>query len=280
MKVPVDLIEPGTRLRGVDAEHVAALIASIEEVGLLSPITVYQRPVMQAGINVTGFGLVAGLHRLEACRSLGFEEIEAVVVDLSDLKRQIAECDENLCGANLTPAERARFTSRRKQAYEALHPETRHGAGLNGGLNTSRQVGDTSRFTKDTASRTGKSERAVQRDATRGDRIDGDVLAKIAGTDMDKGKVLDALAAVPKDQQADELAKYRSAEKARREVADRNEAHDLNRQQDRSIALTEAQQFAEWLLARTDLNDLPVLISWLEGTKPRDVIAALRREAA
>jgi hypothetical protein len=33
-------------------------------------------------------------------------------------------------------------------------------------------------------------------------------------------------------------------------------------------------------MARTDLNELPTIISWLEGTKPRDVIAALRREAA
>jgi hypothetical protein len=42
----------------------------------------------------------------------------------------------------------------------------------------------------------------------------------------------------------------------------------------------EAEQFAEWLLARTDLNELPTIISWLQGTKPNDVIAALRREAA
>ena len=52
MKIPLDLIEPGTRLRGVDQEHVNALAASIAEVGLLSPITVYKRKVCEAGIAV------------------------------------------------------------------------------------------------------------------------------------------------------------------------------------------------------------------------------------
>jgi ParB family chromosome partitioning protein len=92
------------------------------------------------------------------------------VVTLGELQRQIAECDENLCGTTLTKAERALFTERRKQAYEALHPETRHGVNQH---SSSRQLGDSSsRFTADTAARTGQSERAVQRDATRGQRID------------------------------------------------------------------------------------------------------------
>jgi hypothetical protein len=39
----------------------------------------------------------------------------------------IAECDENLCGTNLSKAERALFTVKRKEAYIALHPETKNG---------------------------------------------------------------------------------------------------------------------------------------------------------
>lgn len=42
----------------------------------------------------------------------------------------------------------------------------------------------------------------------------------------------------------------------------------------------EAQQFAKWLMARMDLNKIPQVISWLEGCKAKEVIAALRREAA
>lgn len=52
------------------------------------------------------------------------------------------------------------------------------------------------RFTAETAAKTGKSERAVQRDATRADRLGAD-LDRIAGTTLDKGAELDALAAMP-----------------------------------------------------------------------------------
>src|SRR5262249_28130310 len=72
-----------------------------------------------------------------------------------------------LCGPRLTTSERARFTRRRKEAYEALHPETKQG----GDRKSSRQVGDlkkTDRFTANTSAATGQSERAVQRDAERG----------------------------------------------------------------------------------------------------------------
>ncbi|MEE3503292.1 hypothetical protein [Acidiphilium acidophilum] len=48
----------------------------------------------------------------------------------------------------------------------------------------------------DTATRTGQSERAVQRDAHRGSRISADVLSEIKGTELDKGTVLDAIAGI------------------------------------------------------------------------------------
>jgi len=74
------------------------------------------------------------------------------------------------CGATLAKAERAIFTKRRKEAYEALHPETRQGGDRRS--EASRQVGDlVDRFTADTATRTGQSERSVQRDAHRGEKI-------------------------------------------------------------------------------------------------------------
>lgn len=68
---------------------------------------------------------------------------------------------------------------RRKEIYQALHPETRHG-----GDRTSRQIGDMkdARFTADTAAKTGRSERDVQRDATRGERIPEPVLAEVRYT--------------------------------------------------------------------------------------------------
>ncbi len=32
-------------------------------------------------------------------------------------------------------------------------------------------------------------------------------------------------------------------------------------------------------MQRTDINEMPTIIAWLEGTRPRDVTAALRRQA-
>lgn len=191
--IPLDLIEDGTRLRGVNDDQVAALVESITEVGVLNPITVYARKVLRDGISVDGYGIVAGLHRVAACRSLGLVDIPAHVVDLSELQRQIAECDENLCGPKLTPSERATFTRRRKEAYEALHPETKVGA-TGAGRDKVRQVGEANdRFTSDTAKKTGQSERAVQRDAERGDKIDPEVMAALRKSKWDKGTVLDTL---------------------------------------------------------------------------------------
>lgn len=106
-----------------------------------------------------------------------------------DRKEQIAECDENLCGPALTPSEKARFTARRKEAYEALHPETKHGAsGV--GREKSSQVEDSNpaeRFTLDTAKKTGVSEATVQRDAERGEKVIPEVISLIAGTKLDTG---------------------------------------------------------------------------------------------
>lgn len=211
MKIPLDHLAEGTRLRSADPATVTALVASIRDIGLLNPITVYERPVIHANISVPGWGLVAGLHRLEACRQIGMTEIEAHVVTLGELERQIAECDENLCGPKLTPAQKAFFVVRRKHAYEALHPETRNGS-VGAGRPKVRQLGEAvQRFTADTATRTGRSERDIQRDATRGARIDEGVLSDIQGGNLDKGRTLDVLAALPKEQQAGEVKRLREA---------------------------------------------------------------------
>lgn len=93
-----------------------------------------------------------------------------VIVGSEDRARLTAIADGAAWGMWGSKAERALFTRRRKDIYEAIHPETRHG----GDRGASRKIGDTARFTADTATRTGRSERDVQRDATRDERIDED----------------------------------------------------------------------------------------------------------
>lgn len=99
----------------------------------------------------------------------------------------------------LSPSERALFTRRRKEIYEALHPETRQGGVGRGGYKDDKL----SSFSEDTASKTGQNRRTVERDASRGERVTEDALDVIRGTSADKGVVLDRLAAAPKDEQVE-----------------------------------------------------------------------------
>lgn len=207
MKIAIDLIEPGQRLRATDPAQVQAIAESIGDVGLLNPITVYARKLFRGGQHVDGFGLVAGAHRLEACRQLGLVEIEAHLVELSDLQRQIAECDENLVAPSLSPADRARFTRRRKEAYEALHPETKHGANLAGDGVAKSATPETPAFAKATAQVTGQSERTVRLDAERGEKVLPEVLDMIQGTALNTGLYLDKLKKLAPNEQ------YRAAKR-------------------------------------------------------------------
>lgn len=194
--IPVDMIENGQRLRAISEAQVASLINSIADVGLLNPITVYPRQLYRGGVAVDGYGLIAGLHRKTAYERLGLAEIEANVLDLPDLERQIAECDENLCAPQLTPADRAMFTKRRKEAYEALHPETRHGANQH---TRSSQVAKS--YADDQAEKTGVHANTVRRDAARGAKVEEEALQLIRGTQFDNGTYIDRLARLDKADQ-------------------------------------------------------------------------------
>jgi len=74
---------------------------------------------------------------------------------------------------SLTPAQEASAIFRRKQIYEALHPETVNGENQHTRV---RQIGEGSpadRFTASTAAATGKAERNIQRAAARGEALAG-----------------------------------------------------------------------------------------------------------
>ena len=188
--------------RTVDRNAVAALAESIAEVGILSPLVVRAKRMVVNGFAADGFEIIAGVHRYEASSLAGLSEVPCIVVEHDDLRAELAMIDENLCRAELSAAARAAATARRKAIYEALHPETKHGA-IGNGREKSRQVGDSTdeRFTSSTATATGKSERAVQRDAERGLGVAAGVLKLIAGTRLDTGAYLDKLKALAIDDQ-------------------------------------------------------------------------------
>jgi hypothetical protein len=87
----------------------------------------------------------------------------------------------DLIRRDLTPAQRAKLTAQRKGAYQKAHPETKTGGApgkAGGGKAKGPNIGS---FAADTAAKSGKSVRAVARDATRGSKLGTD-LDRMAGT--------------------------------------------------------------------------------------------------
>jgi len=78
-----------------------------------------------------------------------------------------------------------------------LHPETK--AGVAGGLARQGAANEKSAFAEATSDAIGKSRRSVEIAAARGEAL-GDDLAELAGTSLDKGVELDALARLPADE--------------------------------------------------------------------------------
>ncbi len=172
----VDAMTVGDRLRSIDPEKVAMLADSIAAIGLQQPISVWSP-------DENTLDLVAGRHRFEAVKKLGWEEIDCIFVDLDDLDRQLWEIDENLMRAELGPAETATHLKRRKELFEAK------GGKSSPTLGGEQKIG----FAKDTEAKTGTLKRTTNQALARATAIPPDVMAKIAGTDLDKGTYLDKL---------------------------------------------------------------------------------------
>ena len=122
--VKVAEIDARHRLRPVSEAGVESLIASITETG-----------VMKDAIHVRrkkdgSFVLIAGGHRLEAARRLGWEEIEAKVwTDVTDDWARLMEIDDNLAGAEMNALDTAVFLAERKAVYERMHPAAKAATG-------------------------------------------------------------------------------------------------------------------------------------------------------
>ena len=159
MKVTISEIKINPGRRPVNLDGINELVRSISEIGLLNPITIDQE-----------YTLVAGLHRLEAVKRLGWTEIECSVCTLDALQTELAEIDENVVRTELPVIEYGELLERRKEIYESLHPETKAGqaqaAGMNRaiGNNVSDKMSATLKpFSQDTADKLGVSPRTVER---------------------------------------------------------------------------------------------------------------------
>jgi N6-adenosine-specific RNA methylase IME4/ParB-like chromosome segregation protein Spo0J len=220
-----DITIPTKRMRQLRPETVDELAHSFGQSGQLQAIVV--RPNSRGG-----HILVAGRHRVEAARKRGQKTIRAEIRDGLDADAALlAEIDENLVRADLSPAERALHVGRRKELYEKLHPETKRGGDRKSAkAKSNRQNGNLKRrFTKDAAKKTGKGERTIQRDASRAKITH---LADVIGTSLDEGEQLDALAKLPETEQRGLIAlaktgKYVSAKRPAKLLRRREREREL-----------------------------------------------------
>lgn len=101
LSVPLALIDSGENVRELDDAHVDALAGSIALRGLIVPLLVR--------VNGGRYVLVAGEHRLAACRKLGVEEVE---VTLRPQESSADAAAENILRKQLSPLEEARAVAR------------------------------------------------------------------------------------------------------------------------------------------------------------------------
>lgn len=187
--------------RTVSEDGVAKLVLSMDINGLQSAIRVRPLTIYKSGQPFQEWELVAGRHRLEAAKRLGWQEIDANVTNLSDNMAELAMIEENMARTDLKPAEFVYATARRKVLYELEFPETKNGGDRGnqhtGGKVAVRHNGElpedrTDRFTKTAAEISGKGERTIQRAAAAGKAI-GSVAPKLVGTSLDSITELEAL---------------------------------------------------------------------------------------
>ncbi|WP_320194707.1 ParB/RepB/Spo0J family partition protein [Agrobacterium rosae] len=119
-------INMGERRRPVDIEWAQGLGLMMKSEGQITPITIRRTPAANKG--KTPFTLVAGAHRITAANYIGWQEIDAVIVDADKADAQLMEIAENLHRLDLKPLDRAMFVI----AYRELH-EDRHGKIQRGG---------------------------------------------------------------------------------------------------------------------------------------------------
>lgn len=237
--------------RALDEATVAELIASIQRLGLLTPITVRSR----ADDELT---LIAGRHRLEAVRRLGWESIPAVYLYGDDTDARLWEIAENLHRAELTALEQAehiaewvRLTEERKGAQLAP-PGGRqpHEKGIKAAV---RELG---------IERT-EAQRAVKIDAIAPEAKEAAIAAGLANN---QSALLDVAKAPAAEQTAkvEDLARHREKRRA-------------GRTQVSPPADDPTAQAVAMLLEHIPADRMPVLASLLERTTTAAVVEALRR---
>ena len=199
------IVSPGRRM--VDADKVKDLVESINEIGLINPITL-----------TSDNRLIAGAHRLQAYKDMGLPEIPATYLkEENELLIELAEIDENIVRSDLHFLENGQALIRRKEIYEALYPETKKGAKNQYTVNRTEGYllsasGAFSRpsFTDDTANKTGYSERKIWEDIQLAENLTDEAKEAVLATGAKKKEAL-TLSRMEPEKQNEVVAKIKEA---------------------------------------------------------------------
>ncbi len=148
-KIPIEYLRPFENhpYKVIDNEEMQNLIDSINERGILTPLTVRK-------ITGTEYEIISGHRRFYAAKKLGFEMIPAFIYELTYEEAVIAMVDANLQREHILPSEKAR-------AYKMKMEAMKKTAGRP--PKNSCQVGTNSRTDEEIAEKATDSARQIQR---------------------------------------------------------------------------------------------------------------------
>lgn len=172
------------RLRALDHDWVKLLAVSIKDIGLRSPIL-----LVEAGGKIR---LMAGLHRLEAVRYLGWSTVPAIVSDDAVPQRRLVEVDENLMRRDLSELDRGAFLAEKQRLHVILNPDAARGKA---GAAARWYARDDLSFASAAAEKMGVSKRTVERAIHRWENLRPEIRKLIQDTWIARsGACLDQLA--------------------------------------------------------------------------------------
>lgn len=194
MKVPIDSIVIAPDRSPIVEETVLSLMDSIQKTVLMNPITIGPDK-----------HLIAGAHRLEACKRLGWTEIEAHETTLDGLLAELAEIDENLIrNHDQHYLDRDEKLLRRKEIYEALHPETKREATLKQYRTAETAKREAPSFNADVAQKTNIPERTLRKSIQRARDIVPEAKEVIREVGLGAEKAIE-VARTPAEQQVEKV---------------------------------------------------------------------------
>lgn len=246
-KILISEIKIGKDRRPIDFEWVKELSEDIKELGLINPIRLNKENV-----------LIAGLHRIEAFKILGYTEIEYTVTETDDkIIQRMQEISENVNRKELPYYERLKELKEYKKLMEILHPEIKANSSelksqIRRKNNTKGRVTtcheevvsqpDIKTLTKQIAEKTNKYVDSVRRDVQIAESLDEKELNIFKNKDVSKRDALKFVALKNKD-----------PEKAK-EVVKKIENGEIKKGEIKNIKTTEEMQIESMRKIKEDVN--------------------------